>query len=542
MPSFIPLPGSRRSPLANSRPAGPVDLSEIATLTVRVPSVGNLTELELWVDEESRKPLADRRYLSRGEHTARYGADPAVLDRVEQYAALHNLFAVRRSAAQRTLVLRGTLGDSIKAFPANLHMYHHSEGSYRGRSGEILIPKELRESISGIFGFDTRPKRRSTYRTRVSLSDGPGGANGQPASFFARQYDFPQNYQGVALDGSGQNIAIIELGGGYQTSDLATYFAGIGSPMPSVTFVSVDNAGNLPGTDTNSDGEVMLDIEVVGSAAPKANIVVYFAPNQGDQGFIDAINTAIHDAERSIDVISISWGSPEPDPADQKEMQELSAYHELFVSAASMGISVCVATGDHGTADLDAFHWDRKIHVDHPACDDHVLACGGTQIDAAGNDVAWNDGTAFNTSTDDGGGWASGGGISKCYAVPDYQQNANLPVSLDGGTSGRGTPDIAMSATNYFVRVDSAEYASGGTSAVAPLMASLIALLNQAKGKNVGFLNPFLYAKAASGVVRDVTQGTNGIADTVTGYNAGPGWDACTGLGTPIGTGILNNL
>ena len=341
---------------------------------------------------------------------------------------------MRRSAAQRLLVLRGILGDLLKVFPAQVHRYHHSQGTYRGRTGEIQIPEELGGIITGIFGFDTRPKRRSSFRTRVSPANGPGGSNGQTATSFPRRYNFPQMYQGIQLDGSGQNIAIIELGGGYQTSDLEAYFAEIGSPARLVSFVSVDNAGNLPGSDLNADGEVMLDIEVVGTATPKANIVVHFAPNQGDQGFIDAISAAIHDAERSINVISISWGSPEPNSTGQEELQELNAYHELFVAAASIGITVCAATGDHGTADLDAFHWDQKIHVDHPACDDHVIACGGTQIDANGNDVVWNDGTPFNTYTADGGGWAGGGGISKCYAVPDYQQNANLPVSLDGGT------------------------------------------------------------------------------------------------------------
>ena len=103
-------------------------------------------------------------------------------------------------------------------------------------------------------------------------------------------------------------------------------------------------------------------------------------------------------------------------------------------------------------------------------------------------------------------------------------------------------PDIAMSATDYFTRVHGTEGASGGTSAVAPLMASLIALLNQAKKKNVGFLNPFLYENAAKGAVKDITVGTNGIKSTVKGYKAQPGWDACTGLGTPDGTKILNAL
>ena len=126
--------------------------------------------------------------------------------------------------------------------------------------------------------------------------------------------------------------------------------------------------------------------------------------------------------------------------------------------------------------------------------------------------------------------------------MPPYQANANLPVSIDTGKPGRGVPDIAMSATNYFTRVDTSEGASGGTSAVAPLMAALVTRLNQAKKKNVGLLNPFLYANAAKGVVRDVTSGTNAIDKTLKGYQAGPGWDACTGLGTPDGVAILNNL
>ncbi len=152
-------------------------------------------------------------------------------------------------------------------------------------------------------------------------------------------------------------------------------------------------------------------------------------------------------------------------------------------------------------------------------------------------DVAWNDGF-------DGNGvfWATGGGISHCYGVPSYQGNVNLPEALDGGSPGRGVPDIAMSATDYFVRVDTAEVVSGGTSAVAPLMASLVTRLNQAKQKSVGFLNPFLYANAAAGVVSDVTAGSNGVAGQAPGYDARPGWDPCTGLGTPNGAAILNAL
>jgi kumamolisin len=209
--------------------------------------------------------------------------------------------------------------------------------------------------------------------------------------------------------------------------------------------------------------------------------------------------------------------------------------------AAALGITICVASGDHGTADDDASDWDGKIHVDHPAVDDLVIGCGGTQIDNNNQDVVWNDGTSFNTSVAGGNGWAGGGGISEIFAVPNYQQNAHLPVSIASQRAGRGVPDIAMSATNYFTRVDREEGAAGGTSAVAPLMAALVARLNQAMQKHVGFLNPLLYANAGE-VSHDVTSGTNAITNTVQGYSAGPGWDACSGLGTPIGTAILAKL
>ena len=339
----------------------------------------------------------------------------------------------------------------------------------------------------------------------------------------------------MKLDGSGQCIGIIELGGGFNNSDLQIYFHEIGVKPPKVVAVSVDHAGNRPTKQGADDGEVMLDIEVAGAVAPKANIAVYFAPNQGN-GFFDAINAAVHDSERKPSVISISWGGPE-DPA---ETQTIQAFHEVFVEAAALGITICVAAGDHGTADLDGAHWDGKIHVDHPAVDDLVLACGGTQVDN-GKDVVWNDGTPFG-NIPGGGGWATGGGVSETIGLPLYQKSAKVPLSLATGKAGRGVPDIAMSATDYFTRVQGSEGASGGTSAVAPLMASLVALLNQAKSKNVGFLNPFLYANVAKGIVKDVTDGTNAIDKTVKGYDAGPGWDACTGLGTPDGTLILNSL
>jgi kumamolisin len=535
MGTHVALRGSKKTLLANSRSAGPVDPKEIISVTVRTRSLGDPAVLERQVKEQSTEPLAKRKYLTRAELASAHGAKAADLDLVEQIAHRHNLMVAHRSAAERSIVLKGSLGDLLSLFPANVQMYHHSTGTYRGRQGEIQIPEALDGIVTGVFGFDSRPKHRYTRRPKPAS---PGGANGVASTEFAKRYNFPQTFQGQTLDGTGQTIAIVELGGGFRSSDLKVYFGEIGVAMPTVAAVSVDHAGNKPTTADSDDGEVMLDIEVAGAVAPNAKFAVYFAPNNGDQGFIDAISAAVHDTERNPSVISISWGGPE----STTDQQGIAAFHELFVAAAAVGMTVCVASGDHGTADSDAADWDGKIHVDHPAVDDMVLGCGGTQIDAKGNDVVWNDGTPFDKSVPGGGGWASGGGISEVIAVPAYQANANLPVSIDSGKPGRGVPDIAMSATNYFTRVDSAEGASGGTSAVAPLMSALVALLNQAKKKNVGFLNPTLYANAGAGVVRDVTSGTNAITNTVKGYNAGPGWDACSGLGTPDGTALLAKL
>jgi kumamolisin len=531
MSVYVPLIGSKRELLPSSRAVGPVDLSEIVSLTIRVRSVGDPMDLVQQAHELGRTPVAERRYLTHAELAQRHGAAEADLDAVAEFARRHNLVVVRRSAVERAVVVKGPLRELIAAFHAELGMYHHSTGGYRGRRGEIEVPRELHGIVTGVFGFDTRLRHRTHH---------PGGGraghaahDGVIATEYAARYRFPTEHNGTKLDGAGQTIAIIELGGGYRTGDLEAFFAAAGVAMPHITAVSIDHVANRPTTPDSADAEVMMDIEIAGVVAPAASIAVYFGPNS-DQGFLDALSAAVHDTQRKPGVISISWGAPET----ATDRQGIDAFHEICAAAASLGITVCAAAGDHGCADRGAGDWDGQIHVDHPACDELVLGCGGTQIDG-GVDVVWNDGTPFDTRAN-GGGWATGGGISQVFGVPSYQQGLTLPDALHGGKPGRGVPDIAMSATNYYLCVDGAEGAAGGTSAVAPLMAGLIARLNQAKTKQLGFINPLLYKNPS--VLTDVTHGSNAIEHGPPGYQAAPGWDACTGLGTPDGTAMLEKL
>ncbi len=293
--------------------------------------------------------------------------------------------------------------------------------------------------------------------------------------------------------------------------------------------MSVDGGSNTPGGD--ADGEVLLDIEIVGAIATGANIAVYFAPNT-DQGFIDAITDAVHDTTRKPSVVSISWGGPE----DSWTQQSQNAMNAALQDAATLGVTVTVAAGDDGSSDGVT---DGKLHVDFPASSPYALACGGTTLNGSGNtissEVVWNE-----TASNEG---ATGGGVSTVFAIPSYQSAAGVPVQPQTNVAGRGVPDVAGDAdptTGYQVRVDGKNQVVGGTSAVAPLWAALAALMNEKLGQPVGFLNPKLYALTGS-ALHDVISGNND--DSGLGYyQARAGWDPCTGLGSPDGTALLSAL
>ena len=290
-------------------------------------------------------------------------------------------------------------------------------------------------------------------------------------------------------------------------------------------------ADNAPGQDPNgADGEVELDIEVAGAVAPGAAQVVYFAPNT-DQGFVDAVTTAVH-ATPTPAAVSISWGQSE----DAWTGQARDALDAAIADGAALGVTVTAAAGDNGSSDGAP---GGQPHVDFPASSPHALACGGTTLRAdpstgvINSEAVWNDGSQ---------GGATGGGVSDQFAQPAWQASVGVPANPAGG-SGRGVPDVAGNAdpaTGYQVLVDGQQTVVGGTSAVAPLWAGLICRLAQATGHTFGLIQERLYAGVQAGQpapgFRDITHGNNGA------YSAGPGWDACTGLGTPAGTALLSQL
>jgi kumamolisin len=470
-------------------------------------------------DELGRQPLGERRYLSRREFAARYGADRKDLAAIEEFATEHGLHVRQASAGRRSVVLAGPASRMQDAFSTRLSRYRTRHGEYRGRSGHLHVPAEVAPAIEAVLGLDDRPQATPDCRAVPRERAEEARRTSFTPPRIAELYEFPRH-----LDGSGQRIAVLELGGGFRRPRLRSYFEKLGRPMPAIAAVSVDGARNRPGHDHGADGEVVLDIEVIGAIAPGAEQLVYFAP-ASDRGFLDAVTTALFDP-RGPSILSISWGQAEGEWTEQGR----HALDQAFRAAALLGITVCAASGDNGWTDGLT---GRVAHVDYPASSPHVLACGGTHLavkDGGVDEVVWND--------HDGN--ATGGGVSSFYDVPPWQAGARVPPSVnENGRPGRGVPDVAGNAdphSGWLVGDGIDDHPFGGTSAVAPLWAALVAQLNQHLGSRAGFLNPLLYELDRS-VFNDVPRGGNGA------YRARrSAWDACTGHGTPRGQALLNAL
>ena len=192
-----------------------------------------------------------------------------------------------------------------------------------------------------------------------------------------------------------------------------------------------------------------------------------------------------------------------------------------------MGVTFCVASGDSGSRD-DPRNDPDHASVDFPSSSPFSLACGGTNLQVSGtritNEVVWQD--------------HSGGGVSRHFDLPSYQEKANVPNALNpGGPVRRGVPDVAGDgdpASGYNILVDGQSLVFGGTGAVAPLWSGLIARINQNMGHSAGFINQILYQNPQA--FNDIVSGSN------IDYNASAGVDPCTGLGSPRGKDVQKAL
>ena len=499
------LPGSNKE-LPADYAKNSVDPNEYIRITIRLRRSRSL-------QTALKKLKQTGKIFTRKEFEAKFGASKTDMRRVEDFVIENELTIIEKSYARCTMIVCGTVQKMSKAFSVSLYYCSiNNERPFRGRSGSISIPRNLIGIIIGVFGLDDRIQTVQASKLAKSLDNKlPLAPSGRfYANELAKFYNFPQG------TGSGQCIGLIQLGGGFLLSDMRKYFRRLKLPMPLIKSVSIDGAFNEPGINLTSDGEVTLDVQVAGAIAPKSTIVLYFAPNT-DEGLLNAITFAIHDNVNKPSILSISWANSEKRFTEQSK----NNINDAFKEAAILGITICVASGDAGAT---ANENDGLVHAIFPASSPFVIACGGTQINSKSRriyeEVVWN--------LPNGN---SGGGISDFFPIPDYQKNATIPPSKNViGILGRGIPDVSAIAERKYKTILSGQtLPNGGTSAVAPLVAGLIARINAIKKSPIGFINPELYENASA--FRDIITGDNLDKSTQLGYTAGIGWDACTGLG-----------
>ena len=533
--------------------ANPKEIVKVSIVMRGKKGAPVLPDQDYWI----KTPPGQRTFLSREEFAKLHGADPKDVVILRKFAKANKLKVIESSLARRTIVISGTVEQMNRIFRVNLGIYALPNGVYRGREGVISVPNAIAHIVRAVFGLDNR--RMLRHLASHALGTAPAGAVPLTPPQVARLYGFDS----VNSTGHGQTIGILEFSGGYLarrvhgkliTPDLYTFFESVGLPVPEITDVSVDGVGNEPSITDTGTGEVALDIDVAGSVAPGARIVVYFGPYT-TQGFVDALTTAIHDDVNKPSVISISWGTAEEDsnghPIWNQSSAETIGY--ALQEAAALGVSVLAASGDDGT---NCGVGDGGTHVLFPASDPWITSCGGTIITNVNNryfaEHTWSDFNWSGTAEIGYFGGATGGGFSKFFPEPKWQGPAKTGTPRLRAR-GRGVPDIAGNASpysGYTITVFGISGLIGGTSATAPLYAALFARLNSMFGYNLGYLNPTLYKfGATSSVFRDIKDGVSNAAPIGLpggpmsfGYKSSAGWDPCTGLGVLVGGALVERF
>jgi kumamolisin len=466
------------------------------------------------------------------------GAAQSEIDAVVNFARDAGLQIVDADAARRSVIVQGSADAISKAFAVQLNNYEYPQGTYRSHDGPVNVPAAIADYIQAVVGLTNREVEAKHWSASTAVQQGskvdpPNTVALTPAQV-ANLYNFP------AGDGANQTIGLYEMKigrtpAGYSKTDIEGTMKALGNlPMPNLIDVSVDGAKNSG----KSDGETGLDITVAGAIAPKATIAVYFTGAQV-QNMIHALQMMIlpkaGDPAPSILSISYGWGADDPGTPNFSP-SEYAQFTSLFEDASTNKITVFISSGDSG-AFVDS---NTQAQTSYPASDIWVTGCGGTTIGniqgQSFDEWVWND------------NGATGGGVSARFGVPAYQAGAAIPKRIGTGAAGRGVPDIAGNASpnSGYPQVLNGKQPEqiGGTSAVAPLYAGLMARINSNLGSPAGFLNTTLYSLPAAAFrhIAGPPGPANNSSNGVTGYPAGAGWNACTGLGSVDGQALQTAL
>ncbi len=501
-------PGGVASPL---RAGGPMGASQrIAfTLLLRLPGAARL-RTSLSALENPRSPEF-RHFIDPKSFGERFGISTAGLRALERRLRGDGLRITETFPQRTALAVSGTVGEVQRLLAVRIVSYSDPAGHrYHAPLGQPIVPPALARAIEGVSGLDTRP--------RWLAHDVPmGGLTPMEA---ATAYDIAALHN-AGISGQGQSIAIISFSA-FNPSDPASFVSQYGITGPAPEVIPVDGGT----TDTSGATEANLDIDVVRAIAPQAQILFYEVP-QSSSSYTDVINRIV--ADHRTDIISSSWGQCEL----ELDPGERSGDGRALSAAVANGVSMFVASGDSGAYDCQqSDRTDHRLTVDWPASSADAVAVGGTRLYLNANDSYLSERAWEDVLSAAGGG----GGFTTGDARPSWQTGPGVVTSLSNGH--RQVPDVSADAdpgTPWSVVAGGQLGEVGGTSAAAPFWAASMLLVHQyAASRGVGrlgYVNPILYALASSAEpfppFHDVTLGGNRF------YQATPGWDPATGLGSP---------
>lgn len=489
-------------------------------------------------------------YLSPEQFTAQFGPTESDYQAVIAFAQANGLTVSATSPNRMLLDVSGKASKVEKAFRVVLHTYEHPKENrdFYAPDTEPSVPSGL--AIQDISGLDNyrRPHPQIKFKSSAQSAGQtnsaapavvtPNAGSGPSGNYIGN--DFRTAYvPGTTLNGTGQAIALVQFDG-YLASDITAYEALAGRTNIPLQNVLLDGFNGIP-TGNGGEVEVSLDIEMVISMAPALAKVIVYEGNPDNFHPNNVLNRIATD--NAAKQISCSWGwTGGPTLTTDQIFQQMALQGQTFFTASG---------------DSDAYPAgtvDSPFGFGTPSDSAYLTSVGGTTLTMSGagtaytSETVWNWGIRYGAFLD---GVGSSGAISTYYPIPTWQTNSINSINK-GSATQRNMPDVAMTADDVFVIADGGVFYTGvgGTSVAAPLWAGFTALVNQQATSNnhapVGFINPAIYNIAKgpgyTACFHDTTTGNNKWSGSPNLFDAVPGYDLCTGLGTPTGTNLINAL
>jgi hypothetical protein len=523
-----PLPEATPANLSGLMPTGRMAPTDHLHLAISLP-VRDKEALARFLGELYDPASTNyHHFLTPQQFADRFGPPKEDYQALIEFARACRLTVTGEHANRLLLAVSGSVADIERAFHTTLRLYPHPTEARAFYAPEATPSLDLSVPLLDISGLNNyyrpHPTSRHVIPADASGHPTPLSGSGPGGNYIGK--DFRLAYApGVTLTGTGQEVGLVEFDG-YYARDISNYESQAGlSPFP----LQVVLLGDFDGQPGSNNGEVSLDIEMAGSMAPGLQAILVYEADPNNGSLNEVVSRMVSD--NLAKQLSCSWSSGAP---------TTGSLDQYFLEMAAQGQSFFCASGDKG-----AYSGSIPIPIDDP----NITAVGGTTL-TTGAGGAWAGETVWNWYTGGEGTGASGGGISTTYGLPSYQ-TAAITVADQGSTVNRNVPDVALTADNVFNTYNDGESGSvGGTSCAAPLWAGFTALVNQqavaVSGTPVGFLNPALYALGEgadyAATFHDITSGNNFRNARSTRFVAAPGYDLCTGWGTPKGQALINAL